>query len=104
MLRPFDGQFQAQVQSSLPAGRAMPERAEGLRDLCDAGVVHRDEPGPSDRSYGRDPQHEGRAVSIAFQGEPPDYRAARDRLLEQEIELRRVTEAVAAARRALPPG
>jgi len=43
-------------------------------------------------------------VSIAFPGEPADYRVARDRLLEQEIELRRVTEAVAAARRALPAG
>jgi predicted dithiol-disulfide oxidoreductase (DUF899 family) len=43
-------------------------------------------------------------VSIAFPGEPADYRVARNRLLEQEIELRRVTEAVAAARRALPPG
>jgi predicted dithiol-disulfide oxidoreductase (DUF899 family) len=43
-------------------------------------------------------------VSIAFPGESADYRAARDRLLEQEIELRRVTEAVAAARRALPAG
>jgi predicted dithiol-disulfide oxidoreductase (DUF899 family) len=30
--------------------------------------------------------------------------AARDRLLEQEIELRRATEALAAARRRLPPG
>jgi predicted dithiol-disulfide oxidoreductase (DUF899 family) len=43
-------------------------------------------------------------MSITFPGESPDYRAARDRLLEQEIELRRATEAVAAARRALPPG
>jgi predicted dithiol-disulfide oxidoreductase (DUF899 family) len=33
-----------------------------------------------------------------------EYRAARDRLLEQEIELRRAMEAVAAARRELPPG
>src|SRR5690348_508473 len=41
---------------------------------------------------------------ISFPGESPAYRAARDRLLEQEVELRRVTEAVAAARRALPPG
>src|SRR5205823_6071137 len=32
------------------------------------------------------------------------YRAARDRLLEREIELRRAMEAVAAARRELPPG
>jgi predicted dithiol-disulfide oxidoreductase (DUF899 family) len=43
-------------------------------------------------------------VTIAFPGESADYRAARDRLLDQEIELRRVTEAVAASRRALPPG
>ncbi len=39
-----------------------------------------------------------------FPGEPAGYRAARDRLLEREIELRRAMEAVAAARRALPPG
>ena len=39
-----------------------------------------------------------------FPGESTEYRAARDRLIEQEIELRRATESVAAARRALPPG
>jgi predicted dithiol-disulfide oxidoreductase (DUF899 family) len=43
-------------------------------------------------------------MSITFPGESADYRAARDRLLEREIELRRATEAVAAARRVLPPG
>ena len=43
-------------------------------------------------------------MSISFPGESPEYRAARDRLLKQEIELRRATEAVAAARRELPPG
>jgi predicted dithiol-disulfide oxidoreductase (DUF899 family) len=43
-------------------------------------------------------------MSISFPGESPEYRAARDRLLEQEIELRRAMEAVAAARRGLPPG
>lgn len=43
-------------------------------------------------------------MGITFPGESAEYRAARDRLLEQEIELRRATEAVAAARRALPPG
>jgi predicted dithiol-disulfide oxidoreductase (DUF899 family) len=43
-------------------------------------------------------------VRITFPGESAEYRAARDRLLAQEIELRRATEAVAAARRALPPG
>src|SRR5215216_8063140 len=43
-------------------------------------------------------------MGIAYPGESPEYRAARDRLLEQEIELRRATEELAAARRALPPG
>jgi predicted dithiol-disulfide oxidoreductase (DUF899 family) len=43
-------------------------------------------------------------MTIAFPGESAAYRAARDRLLEQEIELRRAMEAVAAARRELPPG
>jgi predicted dithiol-disulfide oxidoreductase (DUF899 family) len=43
-------------------------------------------------------------VSGRFPGEAPEYRAARDRLLEAEAELRRQTEAVAAMRRELPPG
>lgn len=43
-------------------------------------------------------------MSITLPGESPEYRAARDRLLDQEIELRRAMEAVAAARRELPPG
>jgi predicted dithiol-disulfide oxidoreductase (DUF899 family) len=43
-------------------------------------------------------------VSVTFPGESAEYRAGRDRLLAQEIELRRAMEAVAAARRNLPPG
>jgi predicted dithiol-disulfide oxidoreductase (DUF899 family) len=43
-------------------------------------------------------------MGIAFPGESRDNRVARDRLLEQEIEPRRAMEAVAAARRELPPG
>ena len=39
-----------------------------------------------------------------FPGESSEYRAARDRLLEREIELRKTMDEVAAARRALPPG
>ncbi len=39
-----------------------------------------------------------------FPNETDEYRAARDELLESERELRRSAEAVAAARRALPPG
>jgi predicted dithiol-disulfide oxidoreductase (DUF899 family) len=43
-------------------------------------------------------------MGITFPGESAEYRAARDRLLELEIELRRAMEAVAATRRRLPPG
>jgi predicted dithiol-disulfide oxidoreductase (DUF899 family) len=43
-------------------------------------------------------------MAVAFPGESAEYRAARDRLLDQEIELRRAMEAVAVARRRLPPG
>jgi predicted dithiol-disulfide oxidoreductase (DUF899 family) len=43
-------------------------------------------------------------MSTTFPGESAEYRAARNRLLEQEMELRRAMEAVAAARRRLPPG
>ena len=43
-------------------------------------------------------------MSVAFPNESPEYRAARDRLLARESELRRAMEDVAAARRALPPG
>jgi predicted dithiol-disulfide oxidoreductase (DUF899 family) len=39
-----------------------------------------------------------------FPGEGAEYRAARDRLLREEMELRRSVEAVAALRRHLPPG
>src|SRR3954449_3915155 len=43
-------------------------------------------------------------MDITFPGESAEYRAARDRLLEREAELRRAMEAVAVERRALPPG
>jgi len=43
-------------------------------------------------------------MGIAFPGESTEYRAARERLLQQEIDLRRAMEAVATARRELPPG
>jgi predicted dithiol-disulfide oxidoreductase (DUF899 family) len=41
---------------------------------------------------------------VTFPGESEGYRAARNRLLEEEVALRRLTEAVAASRRALPLG
>jgi len=44
------------------------------------------------------------AHQIRFPGETTVYRAARDKLLEAEIELRRATENVAAQRRDLPLG
>ena len=41
---------------------------------------------------------------ITFPNESARYRTAREKLLQKEIELRRAMEAVAVARRALPPG
>src|SRR5688572_22924254 len=43
-------------------------------------------------------------MAITFPNESAEYRTARNALLEQEIALRRLTEAVAAQRRALPAG
>jgi predicted dithiol-disulfide oxidoreductase (DUF899 family) len=43
-------------------------------------------------------------ANVRFPGESAEYRAARDRLLEREAELRYAMEAVAVARRELPPG
>jgi predicted dithiol-disulfide oxidoreductase (DUF899 family) len=43
-------------------------------------------------------------MTITFPGESAEYRAARDRLLAEEVDLRRRMEAVAEARRDLPPG
>src|SRR4051812_29078102 len=43
-------------------------------------------------------------MRTTFPGESTEYRTARDRLLLQEAELRRAMEAVAEARRQLPPG
>jgi predicted dithiol-disulfide oxidoreductase (DUF899 family) len=43
-------------------------------------------------------------MTHTFPGETAEYRAARDDLLRRELDLRREMEAVAAARRALPPG
>jgi len=38
-------------------------------------------------------------MGVTFPGESTEYRAARDRLLAQEVDLRRAMEAVAEARR-----
>ena len=43
-------------------------------------------------------------MAITFPNESGEYRRARNALLEQEVSLRRHTEAVATARRALPVG
>jgi predicted dithiol-disulfide oxidoreductase (DUF899 family) len=47
---------------------------------------------------------DGRVHNVRFPGESAQYRQARNALLEAEIALRRQIEAVAAQRRALPPG
>jgi predicted dithiol-disulfide oxidoreductase (DUF899 family) len=49
-------------------------------------------------------QEEKLRMDVVFPGESAEYRLARERLLAREIELRRAMEAVAAARRELPPG
>jgi predicted dithiol-disulfide oxidoreductase (DUF899 family) len=43
-------------------------------------------------------------MALTFPGESAEYRAARNRLLDREIQLRRLAEEVARERRALPPG
>jgi predicted dithiol-disulfide oxidoreductase (DUF899 family) len=43
-------------------------------------------------------------MGISFPGESAEYRRARDRLLQEEIGLRRAMETVAETRRKLPPG
>ena len=43
-------------------------------------------------------------MGVTFPNESPEYRAARNKLLEREVALRREMEAVAAEIRALPPG
>lgn len=48
--------------------------------------------------------HYADETNVTFPGESAAYREARDRLLAREAELRHAIEAVAAARRALPPG
>src|SRR4029453_295303 len=72
--------------------------AMGLRTLAS------DDFAPVTLSYRDTAEKETQTMGMTFPGESAEYRAARDRLLEQETQLRRAIEAVAAARRALPPG
>src|SRR5215831_12048886 len=44
------------------------------------------------------------SMGVSFPNESPEYRAARNKLLEREAALRREMEAVAAEIRSLPPG
>ena len=46
----------------------------------------------------------GLSMGVTFLNESPEYRAARNQLLQREVALRREMEAVAAEIRALPPG
>ena len=43
-------------------------------------------------------------MAFCFPGEDPNYREARNKLLEAEMQLRKQLESVAALRRELPPG
>jgi predicted dithiol-disulfide oxidoreductase (DUF899 family) len=53
---------------------------------------------------GRPPLEEEIAMGVRFPNETPEYRSARDKLLEHETALRREMEKVAAEVRSLPPG
>src|SRR5215467_2449541 len=70
------------------------------RGLTKAGVMLSQSPRAT-LDAARATSSQGGPMTVAFPGESAEYRAARNRLLEQEIELRRATEAVAAARRQL---
>src|SRR5690349_12158337 len=56
------------------------------------------QPAPGRRREGQE------TIMITFPNESAKYRTAREKLLKKEIELRRAMEAVAEARRTLPPG
>src|SRR5262249_50476454 len=85
--------------SPLPAARPGPPYARR-----DRGTRH-PSPGVADRPHaGVVASSREEHMAIAFPGESAEYRAARNRLLDQEIELRRAMEAVAEARRRLAPG
>src|SRR5436309_958535 len=73
--------------------------AEGARGPNEVAILEQERTGKGSPSRG-----ERRVMSTVFPGESTEYRTARERLLEQEVELRRVMEAVAAARRDLPRG
>jgi predicted dithiol-disulfide oxidoreductase (DUF899 family) len=71
------------------------------RKVCKSGE------NPAAAAAGVEPVYDskrGETMGITFPGESPEYRAARNRLLREEIELRRAMEAVAATRRELPLG
>jgi hypothetical protein len=72
---------------------------KGIHELDGGRVAWFEDP---DGKYLRD--RRGGSMSMEFPGESEEYRAARERLLRREIELRREMEAVAAERRKLPPG
>ena len=78
-----------------PSGLLMAAERRSLR-----GLVQSVGPSPLQTSQDR----RSVAMSISFPGESAEYRAARERLLAKEIELRRAMEEVAVARRRLPPG
>jgi predicted dithiol-disulfide oxidoreductase (DUF899 family) len=95
------------MSSRARAARAThPPPAAPCNDVVDARHRGSSKSGPvADvrRVYARIGQRE-KIMGITFPGESAEYRAARDLLQQQEIELRRAMEAVAVARRRLPPG
>src|SRR5262245_56354247 len=91
------------ARASVPATGRSAEASASTALARRRDVPPRTVPNPSGVAPGARRPHDS-CMKVTFPAESPEYRRARDALLEQEIALRRQTEAVAALRRALPPG
>ena len=102
---PHGGTLTGKPARKLRQGRGV----QTVADVCDAPCNTAKPPKPPRRSSTMqtpliDATELARQTPIRFPNESPEYRAARTALLAEEITLRRHIEAVAAQRRALPPG
>jgi predicted dithiol-disulfide oxidoreductase (DUF899 family) len=97
------------ARANRQAGVAARRRASHTPWLAQAATTHTGSPS-SRRQIVVDTQSLAPAAELAAKGSKPfpnesaEYRKARERLLAEEIELRRHIQRVAAQRRALPPG
>src|SRR5207249_231061 len=92
------------ARRSRPPNCSVSRRRRSRATTAASSAASPDMPGNPKRSPANCARRSTETMGISFPGESLQYRAARDRLLEQETDLRRAMEAVAAARRELPPG